>query len=131
MLTIVIAAIAYFLIGVVFPNPPASSGTQFAWRLGAWVLFAGVFAAHLAIEVFNFRRAPRVAALRVGSAMALGAFGIAAAANVHAFRSGTGISRLVALALVIWPLVAGIPAFLVAWAAGAILKSRTRSGGSA
>jgi hypothetical protein len=49
----------------------------------------------------------------------LGAFGLAAAANIHALIAGTGNQRLLALALVIWPIITGVPAFIVALAAAA------------
>jgi hypothetical protein len=48
------------------------------------------------------------------------------AANIHARTVHTGNQRLLALALVIWPIIAGVPAFLVALATAAVL-SRVRS----
>jgi len=45
---------------------------------------------------------------------ALGAFGLAVAANIHHLSSGTGNQRLLSLALVIWPVMTAIPPFLVA-----------------
>ena len=54
-------------------------------------------------------------------AVALGGFGLAAAANIHAVGQGTGNQRLLALALVIWPILTGVPAFLVALVAAAVL----------
>ena len=44
----------------------------------------------------------------------MGAFGLAVAANIHSLRTGTGNQRLLALALVIWPIIAAVPAFIVA-----------------
>jgi hypothetical protein len=127
MRTAVIFGVAYFLIGVVFPNPPASDSMQFAWRLAAWVLFSAVFAIHIGVEHFKFRNTPRTTALHVGAGMALGAFAIAVAANVHSLRFGTGNRTLMAAALVIWPLLAGLPAFAVAWASATMLtKLRNR-----
>jgi hypothetical protein len=119
-------AVVYFLIGVVFPNPPASDSTQFAWRLAAWVLFAGAFALHIGIEHFKFRNTPRTTALHAGAGMALGAFAIAVAANVHAYRFGTGNRASIALALVIWPLMSGLPAFAVAWVSATVLNKLQR-----
>jgi hypothetical protein len=54
-------------------------------------------------------------------AVALGALGLAIAANIHALRTGTGNPRLLALALVIWPIITGVPAFIVAFVAAAAL----------
>lgn len=122
MRTSVAFAVAYFLIGVVFPNPPASDSTQFAWRLAAWVLFASTFALHVGVEHFKLRNPPRHAALHVALGMALGAFAIAASANIHALRFGNANRGSVALALVVWPLASGLPAFALAWASAAILR---------
>lgn len=129
MRTAIIFAVVYFLIGVVFPNPPASDPTQFAWRLAAWVLFTAAFAIHIGVEHFQLRRVPRTTALHVGEGMALGALAIAASANIHALRFGTSNRGSIALALVIWPLMSGLPAFAVAWASAAILtRLQNRNG---
>ena len=58
------------------------------------------------------------------NAFALGAFGLAAAANIHALRTGTGNQSLLALALVIWPIITGVPAFVAALLAAAALARR-------
>ena len=55
-----------------------------------------------------------------------GAFALAAAANIHALSAGTGNHSLLALALVIWPIMTGVPAFVVASVAAAGL-ARVRS----
>jgi hypothetical protein len=57
-------------------------------------------------------------------AVALGAFGLAAAATVRALLSGTGNMRLHAIALVAWPMLTAVPAFLVAIAVAAVLARR-------
>jgi hypothetical protein len=49
-------------------------------------------------------------------AVALGAFGLAVAANIHSLQAGTGNRQLLALALVIWPIMTFVPAFVVALA---------------
>jgi hypothetical protein len=117
----ILFAAVYLLVGVAFPNPPASNRMQFVWRLGAWVICASAFATHIGLEHFRFRRSPRSIALHASVAVALGAFALAAAANIHARRTGTGNRGLLALALVIWPIMTGVPAWLTAWAAAAAL----------
>jgi hypothetical protein len=109
----------YLVVGVAFPNPPASNEMQFMWRLAAWLICAVAFAIHIGLEHFRLRNPPRGTALHASVAVALGAFALAAAANMHALTSGTGNQRLLALALVIWPVVTGVPAFLVALFAAA------------
>lgn len=115
----ILFGIVYLLVGVAFPNPPASSKTQFMWRLAAWIICAIAFAIHIGLEHFQLRNSPRTTALHASLAVALGAFGIAAAANIRALTTGTGDKRLLALALVIWPIITGVPAFLVALGAAA------------
>jgi hypothetical protein len=107
----------YVVVGVAFPNPPASNETQFIWRLAAWLTCAIAFVIHIGLEQFRLRSSPRGTALHASASVALGAFALAAAANFHALTTGTGNRRLLALALMIWPIMTGVPAFLVALAA--------------
>ena len=109
----------YLVVGVAFPNPPASDETQFMWRLAAWLTCAVAFALHIGLEHVRFRNSPRRTAFHAAASVALGALALAAAANIHALTAGTGNQRLLALALVIWPIIAGVPAFVVALAAAA------------
>ena len=117
----ILFGLVYLLVGVAFPNPPASNKMQFLWRLAAWLIAALAFAIHLALEQFRFRHSPQRTALHVSAAVSLGAFGLAAAANINALRTGTGNQRLLALALVLWPIITGVPAFIVALVAATIL----------
>ena len=114
---VVLFGMVYLAVGVGFPNPAAAGTTQFIWRLAAWLTSAAAFAVHIALEHFRLRNSPPTTALHVAFAVALGAFGLAGAANVHALSAGTGNRRWLALALVIWPIMTGVPAFVVALAA--------------
>ena len=122
----VLFGVAYLVVGVAFPNPPGSSARQFIWRLAAWVTCAIAFGMHIGLEHFRLRNSPHRIAIHVSLAVALGACGLAAAANIHARTAHTGNQRLLALALLIWPIMTGVPAFLVALGATAVL-SRMRS----
>jgi hypothetical protein len=115
--TAILFGTVYLLIAVAFPNPPASDKMQFMWRLAAWVITAVAFATHIGLEHFRFRNSPGRTARHASVAVALGALALAAAANIHARTAGTGNRRLLALALVFWPIIAGVPAFVAAWAA--------------
>lgn len=75
---------------------------------------AVVYAAHIGYERFRLLNPPRSTALHVALGAAVGAFGLAAAAIVHSLITGTGSLRLLRIALVIWPLITAVPAFLVA-----------------
>jgi hypothetical protein len=114
---VMLFGMVYLVVGVAFPNPPVSNEMQFMWRLAAWLTSAVAFAIHIGLEHFRFRNTPRGTALHAAGSVAFGAFALAAAANIHALTAGTGNHRLLALALVIWPILTGAPAFVVALAA--------------
>ena len=110
----------YAVIGVVFAWPATHVR---AWRLAAWLLSGAAFAAHIGYECFGSRNAPRRAALHVASAVAVGAFGLAVGANIHSLSvaSTSQHRRLLLVALVAWPIITGLPAFLVALGASELL----------
>lgn len=118
---VILFAVVYLVVGVAFPNPPASNKMQFTWRLAAWLICLVAFATHIGLAYFRFQNSPRGTALQTALSVALGAFGLAAAANIHALKTGTGSPRLLALALVLWPLLTGVPAFVVAFITTALL----------
>jgi hypothetical protein len=126
---IVAAGVVYLAAGLVFgalAGQAASTQTRVAWRWAAWLVSAIVFGAHILYERISLRSPSRVAALHVASAAALGAFGLAAAANIHALNTPTHRPAPLLLAsLAIWPLITAIPAFIVAWVA-AVLLARMR-----
>jgi hypothetical protein len=107
-----LAGTLYVIIGVGFA--PLSVPSVFFWRLAAWILSAFVYAAHIGYEHFRMFCPPRSTALHVALGAAVGGFGLAAAAIVHSMVTGTGNLGLLRIALVIWPLITGVPAFLVA-----------------
>jgi hypothetical protein len=121
-LTVVLFGVVYLVVGVAFPNPSAADKNQFLWRLAAWVLCAVAFAIHIGLEHFRFQNSARRIAFRISVAVAVGGFGLAVAANVHALTRGTGNRVLLALALVLWPLITGVPAFLTAFVIAAALR---------
>ena len=122
--------IGYALVGILFALP--SSHVR-AWRWAAWILSAVAYAGHVAYERFRLRNAPGPAALHVALAVALGAFGLAAGANVHSLTvvSTPEHRRLLLLALGIWPLMTALPAFLVALGTSiALVRVAGRAGGA-
>jgi hypothetical protein len=116
----VLLGVGYALVGVVFAIPVTH---VYAWRLAAWLVSAIGYAAHIAYERFRLRNSPGSAALHVACAVALGAFGLAVRANIHSLSIGstTQHHRLLLLALVIWPVMTALPAFLVALVTNAVL----------
>ena len=124
-------AIVYPVVGITFAalaSPSASNQTRLTWRLAAWVLSAAAFATHLGYEHFRLRNPPLRAALHVAMAVALGAFVLAVWVNVHAHWVGATSqqSPLAPWALVLFPVVTGLPAFLVALVVVAILARMRR-----
>jgi hypothetical protein len=110
---VVLVGVAYAVIGVVFAWPASHVRV---WRLAAWLASAAVYAAHIGYEVIELRNQPRRAAFHVALAVAIGALGLAVAANIHSLSivSTPQHRRLLLLALVVWPLMTALPAFLVA-----------------
>jgi uncharacterized protein (DUF486 family) len=126
---VIILGVAYALDGIAFgllAGWSASNQMRIAWRLSAWLTSAAAFAAHIWYEHARLRNSPRTTALHVSSAAALGAFLLAVAANLHAHFTGSGNYSLLASALLLWPLVTWVPAFLVAYATAAMLARWSR-----
>jgi hypothetical protein len=122
---VILVGALYAVVGILFALPPAHVR---AWRLAAWVVSAIAYGAHIGYERFRLQQRTAAAALHVALAVALGAFALAAAANVHALLIGsTGHRRLLVLSLALWPLLTAIPAFLVALGVGAVLPRASRT----
>lgn len=129
--TVLLLAVVYLVVGLTFgalANSAASPHTRATWRLAAWVASAVAFGAHIGYELLRLRRSPRTTARHASTAVALGAFGLAVAANIHAFWVPAPNRRFLVVALVAWPLISGLPAFVLALAAstGLALVRRDR-----
>jgi len=116
-----LVAVAYAAIGIVFAALAVDANHVRVWRLAAWVASAVVAAAHIWYEQYRLGSSPRPTALHAAGAVALGAFGLALAANVHWLVAGTHGQRPPLLALPVWPVVTAVPAFLAALAVAAVL----------
>jgi hypothetical protein len=125
--TALLAGVLYVLVGLTFSalsGSATSRGWFLTWRLGAWVVSAAVYGAHVGYEHFRLRHSPPVTALHVATAVAFGGFGLAVAATVHALLTPAAKPnlRLFALALVLWPLITALPAYAVALAGTSALR---------
>src|SRR5882724_11446672 len=112
----------YFVFGVAFAAFASRSGSNSVretWNRLAFVASAIAFALHIGYEHFRLRNSPLITASHVSIAVALGAFALALNANVHGLRVGSSNQRLLAFALVAWPAITAVPAFVVALAAAA------------
>ena len=122
--TILIIGAIYCLDGIVFGMFAGWSKSHtmvIIWRLAAWLTCVVLFAGHIWYEHYRFSNSPRKAALHTSSAAAVGAFGLAVAANIHAQFVSSANQILLALSLVIWPILTAVPAFIVAFVIMSVL----------
>jgi uncharacterized membrane protein YoaK (UPF0700 family) len=121
---VLLVAAVYLVVGVAlgaFASGSTTEAMRATWRRLAWLISAIAFAAHIGYEQFGLGSSPRTTATRVSLAAALGACGLAVAANIHELWFAASYRRSLAIALVAWPLLTAIPAFVVAWVAAAAL----------
>lgn len=117
---------SYFAIGIAsanLANGAASDSMRFIWRLSAFIGSAVVIAAHVWYEHFRLNNLARPTAWHTSVAVALGGFAFAFAANIHDLGSAAGHRPRMLIALATWPLLTGVPAFIVAMVVGAVLDS--------
>jgi hypothetical protein len=127
---VILLGVVYFVVGIAsaaFASWSASNQMRVTWRLAAWVISAVAFAAHVGYERLRLRNSALTTALHASMAVAVGAFALAVAANVHGQRVAASHQRLLAFALVAWPVLTAVPAFVVALVAAAGLGLRRRS----
>lgn len=126
---VILLGVVYLVAGITFgalAGSSASNQMRTTWRLAAWLTSAAAFAAHIWYELFRLRNSVLTTALHASLAAALGAFGLAVAANLHAQWTATGNQRLLAIALAVWPALTAVPAFVVALAVAAGLARMRR-----
>lgn len=119
----------YFIIAIAFgefANRAASDATRETWNRLAFVACGIAFAVHICYEHFRLGNSSRVTATHTAIAVALGALALALKANIHDLGSASGYRSRMLIALIAWPLVTGVPAFLVALVAAAGLGLRRR-----
>jgi hypothetical protein len=127
--TAVLVGVVYLAVGLAsaeLAGAAASNQMRSFWRLSAFVISGVVFAAHIAYEHFRLRNPARPTAWHTSVAIALGAFGLALMANIHDLGSASGYRPRMFIALLGFPLLTGVPAFIVALlvAAGLGVKRR-------
>jgi ABC-type thiamin/hydroxymethylpyrimidine transport system permease subunit len=120
------------LVGLIYPTigvasselaaSVASSQMQFFWRLSAFVISGVVLAAHIGYEYFQLRNSVWPTARHAAVAVALGAFVLALMANILDLVSASGYRPRMLIALVAWPMLTAVPAFIVALVVAAGLK---------
>jgi hypothetical protein len=129
---VVVTALVYVVVGLgtaALSRSATSPSLRTVWRLAAWGISAVTFAAHILRER-RLRTARVGAALHPALAVALATFVLSASAVIHQVMASTMRPGLL-LAFGIWPILTGVPAFLVALAAGALLRYKDPSGPAA
>lgn len=126
-----LAGFLYAGVGVVFgflAGAAVSHQMNLFWRWGAWAVCAAIYAAHIGYERLGLPNSTGSTALHVAAAVALGGFGLAVAAGVHALfgSSQSPNLRLYALALVAWPVITALPAYIVTLVLVAVLSRLPR-----
>jgi hypothetical protein len=119
---VIFVGVLYLAVGVAsaaLAGAAASNQRQFFWRLSAFIISAVVFAAHIVYEHFRLRNTARPTAWHASLAVAFGAFGLALVANIHDLGSASGYRPRMLIALVAWPLLTAVPAFIAALAVAA------------
>jgi hypothetical protein len=126
---IILVGVVYALVGIGFgelAHLASSDQVQFRLRLGAFVASAAVYGAHIWYEHFRLNNSPWTTSLNAGLAVGLGALLLAAAALAHALTVSTHAPfRLHLIAFVVWPIITGVPTFLVAIVLTTILTRLT------
>jgi len=89
----ILVGVLYVAVGIAsaaLAGTAASNQVRSFWRLSAFVISAGVFAAHIAYEHFRLRNTARPTAWHASVAVAFGDLALALAANIHDLRSASG-----------------------------------------
>ena len=119
-------AILYLVAGLVsaeLSRTAPSIQMREAWRLAAWVISAVAFAAHIYYEHVGLHSSSRTTAFHAALAVGLAGFGLAVSASLHGHATNHPFPTI---ALLIWPVMTALPAFVVALAV-AVLLTRRRS----
>ncbi len=119
----ILVAVAYAVIGIGFGTLASLADAHHVrlWRLAAWVASGVVAVAQIAYEHFRLGSSPRSTAWHAAGAVALGAFGLGLAANIHWLVASAHGQRSPLIALVAWPVITAVPAFLAALILAAVL----------
>lgn len=126
---VLLVGIAYLVIGLAFGALAGAAATHqglVMWRLAAWVASGVVYAAHIGYLRLRVGRSTASTAWQAALGAALGALGLAVVGPVRVALGGGHHGLAWVLALVLWPLITGVPAFLVAYAAAALVARLAR-----
>jgi len=127
----ILVGVLYLAVGLAsaaLAGAAASSRMVSFWRMSAFGISTVVFAAHIAYERFRLRNTLRPTAWHTSVAVAFGGFLLALAANIHDLGSAAGYRPRMLIALLAWPLLTAVPAFVVALVVAAGLGAKRLGG---
>ncbi len=113
----IVVGVIYFAITVTTGALAAMAQTRrglFLWRLSAFVFSGLVFLAHIAYEHFRLHSTPKATACHTSIAVAIGALALAVSANMNNLVFESGYRWRMLLALLLWPILTAVPAFIAA-----------------
>lgn len=115
---VLVAGVAYGVVGMVTAALAGSAGSRAGvtgWRLAAWALSLAIFVGQLRASRAIAERSPASAALEVALGVALGALLLAAVGPVRGHWHDPNLARVAVLSVVVWPVMTGVPAYVVAY----------------
>jgi Na+/H+ antiporter NhaC len=121
-MSILLAGVAYVVIGMGTATLAAHAASPTGvtrWRLAAFLLSFVVFGIHFLVERKRHRHR-RTSAMTLALGVALGALGVAAFGPMRAHWADPSRLKLVMLSLIAWPILTGVPAFVVALIGGLV-----------
>ena len=125
-LLVILVGMIYLAVGLASAELAKSASAdriRFLWRLSPFIISGVVFLAHIAHEHFRLGNTVKWTALRASLAVAVGAFALALLANIHDLGSATGYRPRMLVAFVAWPILTGVPAFVVGLVLAAGLRN--------
>ena len=125
LVMVLVIGILYGVVGVSFAWP---SNNVRLWRLAAWIACGVLYAIHVGYEQFRLGNSTLATALHAAMAVGLGGLILAVSATIHKMV-GTSPSPYwrFMVAMVTWPIITAAPAFVVALAAGVLLRAVRRA----
>ena len=127
---VILLGAVYFVFGVAFARLAGSAGSSSlreTWNRLGFLASAIAFALHICYEHLRLRNSSVTTAGHVAIAVGRGAFALALNANVHGLWVGSSNQRLLVFALVAWPAITAVPAFVAALIVAAGLGMIRRS----
>ena len=125
-----LAGVAYLIVSLCFGTLAgwaSSDQSRFGWRLAAWIVSFVIYACHISYDYLKLQNTPLISSLDVAAGVALGGFLLAVAAIVHALSTGSGNLSLLLLALLVFPLITGLPAFVIGFVGTSLRRRFSKS----